>query len=135
VDNIPQKYVKIAYALVGTIVLKVYYVIIFNYKQFTVMSNNSNKLNIVIGIAAAAAVGAAIGFMFAPEKGADLRQKVKKNANSWADELLAAINKGKDTAQQLADETQSKAKSWKNKAKDELEDAAELAESKVNSLS
>jgi gas vesicle protein len=99
------------------------------------MSNNSNKLNIVIGIAAAAAVGAAIGFMFAPEKGADLRQKVKKNANSWADELLAAIKKGKDNAQQLADETQSKAKSWKNKAKDELEDATDLAESKINSLS
>lgn len=134
-DNKPQKYVKIEYLLVGTIVLEVYYVIIFNYKQFTVMSNNSNKLNIVIGIAAAAAVGAAIGFMFAPEKGADLRQKVKKNANSWADELLAAINKGKDNAQQLADETQNKAKSWKNKAKDELEDATNLAESKINSLS
>ena len=39
----------------------------------------SNKSNVVIGIAAAAAVGAAIGFLFAPEKGTDLRKKVKQN--------------------------------------------------------
>jgi gas vesicle protein len=93
----------------------------------------SNKSNVVVGIALAAAAGAAIGFLFAPEKGADLRKKVKQNANSWADDLLAAINKGKDNAQQFADDAQNKAKSWKNKAKDEYEDAADTANRKVGS--
>ena len=54
----------------------------------------SNKSNVVVGIALAAAAGAAIGFLFAPEKGEDTRKKVKQNANTWADELLAAIRKG-----------------------------------------
>ena len=93
----------------------------------------SNKSNVVIGIAAAAAVGAAIGFLFAPEKGTELRKKVKQNANTWADELLDAIRKGKDNAQQMADDAQSKAKSWKNKAKDEYEDVTDTANQKVGS--
>ena len=93
----------------------------------------SNKSNVVVGIALAAAAGAAIGFLFAPEKGADLRKKVKQNANTWADELLAAINKGKDNAQQFADDAQNTAKSWKNKAKDEYDHVADVAEGKVAS--
>lgn len=92
----------------------------------------SNKSNVVVGIALAAAAGAAIGFLFAPEKGADLRKKVKQNANSWADDLLMAINKGKDNAQQFADDAQNKAKSWKNKAKDEYDNVAEVADRKVS---
>jgi gas vesicle protein len=92
----------------------------------------SNKLNVVVGIALAAAAGAAIGFLFAPEKGADLRKKVKQNANSWADDLLAAINKGKDNAQQFADDSQNKAKSWKNKAKDEYDNVTDVADTKVS---
>ena len=91
----------------------------------------SNKSNVVVGIALATAAGAAIGFLFAPEKGADLRKKVKQNANSWADELLVAINKGKENAQQMADDAQNKAKSWKNKAKDEYDHVADVAEGKV----
>jgi gas vesicle protein len=92
------------------------------------MSNNSK---IVIGMATAAVVGAAIGLMFAPEKGSDLRKKVKKNANSWADELLTAIQNGKDSAKQLADDAQGKAKTWKNKAKEEIEDAVEVADRQI----
>ncbi|MES2517442.1 MAG: YtxH domain-containing protein [Bacteroidota bacterium] len=91
----------------------------------------SNNTRVIAGIAAAAAVGAAIGFLFAPEKGADLRKKVKKNANTWADELLSAIQNGKNNAQQLADEAQNKAKTWKNKAKEEIEDVTDLAERKI----
>lgn len=92
----------------------------------------SNKSNVVVGIALAAAAGAAIGFLFAPEKGADLRKKVKQNANSWADDLLAAINKGKDNAQQFTDDAQNKAKSWKNKAKDEYDNVTDVADRKVS---
>ena len=93
----------------------------------------SNKSNVVVGIALAAAAGAAIGFLFAPEKGEDLRKKVKQNANTWADELLAAIRKGKNEAEQFADDAQNKAKSWKNKTRDEFEDVAEIANRKVES--
>jgi len=92
----------------------------------------SNKSTVIIGIAAAAAVGAAIGFLFAPEKGADLRKKVQQRANSWADELLDAIQKGKDNAQQMADDAQNKAKSWKNNVKAEFENATDTASRKVD---
>ncbi|MEA5425763.1 MULTISPECIES: YtxH domain-containing protein [Arcicella] len=94
----------------------------------------SNNAKIIIGIAAAAAVGAAIGLVFAPEKGADLRKKVKKNANTWADELLTLIKKGENQAKGLVDDAENRARNWKNKAKDEFDEIAETATGSVKSI-
>ena len=47
----------------------------------------SNKSNVVIGIAVAAAVGAAIGFLFAPEKGKKTRKRILSKGNDYADDL------------------------------------------------
>lgn len=102
-----------------------------NTKTIFIMSNNAK---IIIGIAAAAAVGATIGLVFAPEKGSDLRKKVKKNANTWADELLSLIKKSEHQAKGLVDDAESRAKSWKNKAKDEFDELAETAASSVKSV-
>ena len=57
----------------------------YNFKHFTIMSNNGR---VFLGIVTAAAAGAVIGLLFAPEKGDDLRRKVKDSVNDWADQLL-----------------------------------------------
>ncbi len=43
----------------------------------------------------AAAAGAAIGMLFAPEDGDNTRKKIKKSANDWASDALDALEKGK----------------------------------------
>lgn len=94
----------------------------------------SNNAKIIVGIAAAAAVGAAIGLIFAPEKGSDLRKKVKKNANSLADDLLNLLQKGENRVNDLVGDAESRAKSWKNKAKDDFEEASDVAKGTVKTL-
>jgi len=46
--------------------------------------NNTSK--IIIAAAAGALVGAAVGILFAPEKGSDLRKKVADGARKVADD-------------------------------------------------
>ena len=42
---------------------------------------------IVLGIVGAAAAGVIIGLLVAPEKGEEMRKRVKKTAGEWADNL------------------------------------------------
>jgi gas vesicle protein len=46
--------------------------------------------NILIGMIAAAAVGALVGTLFAPDKGTDTRQKIK----DCADDVISKVKKG-----------------------------------------
>jgi gas vesicle protein len=54
--------------------------------------------NVILGLAAAAAVGAAIGMLIAPEKGSDLQRKMKDEANKWIDEVKKFVNNSRDLA-------------------------------------
>jgi gas vesicle protein len=53
--------------------------------------------NAIIGMAASAMVGAAIGMLLAPEKGSELQKKVKDEANKWIDEVKKLMNTAKET--------------------------------------
>jgi gas vesicle protein len=53
----------------------------------------SSTSKIILGMLAAAAAGAAIGILLAPEKGSDTRQKLKDNFNTWIDELNGMISR------------------------------------------
>jgi gas vesicle protein len=57
------------------------------------MNSTSKVLIAAIG---AAAAGAIIGLLVAPEKGSDLRQKIKSAANDWADQLVDLLNSSRD---------------------------------------
>jgi gas vesicle protein len=59
--------------------------------------------NAIIGMAAAAMVGAAIGMLLAPEKGSELQKKVKDEANKWIDEVKNLMNSAKQTARETRD--------------------------------
>lgn len=67
--------------------------------------NNTTK--IVLGMAAAAAAGAAIGMLLAPEKGADLQKKIKEGAASWLKDFNGLISTGKDVVDQFKTSTES----------------------------
>jgi gas vesicle protein len=57
----------------------------------------SSTTKIVLGMMAAAAAGAAIGVLLAPEKGSDLRKRIKDNFDGWLDELNAFIARSSET--------------------------------------
>ena len=62
--------------------------------------------NVIIGMAAAAVVGAAIGMLLAPEKGSDLQKKMKDEASKWIDEVKKLVASGKDLAMETKDEAE-----------------------------
>ncbi len=99
------------------------------------MTKNSK---IIIGIAAAAAAGAAIGLLFAPEKGANLREKMREAANNFATDLLDAIQRGGRQYSDSVENIEDSAKRLKSKAvgkvaelKDRLQDNIEEAKDAV----
>jgi gas vesicle protein len=51
---------------------------------------------VILGLIGAAAVGAAVGLLLAPEKGSDLRKNIKDTAGKWSDKLGDLINTGKN---------------------------------------
>ena len=55
---------------------------------------------VVLGILGAAAAGVAIGMLIAPEKGSEMRARIRKSAGDWADNLTNLFVKGKE---ELAD--------------------------------
>lgn len=100
------------------------------------MTKNSK---IIIGIAAAAAAGAAIGLLFAPEKGSKLRERVRDAANDFATDLLDAIQRGGRQYAGAVDDVEDSAKRLKSKAvgkvaelKDRFQDGVEEVKDAVN---
>lgn len=62
----------------------------------------SSTTKIILGMFAAAAAGAAIGLLLAPEKGSDLRKRIKNNFNDWMDELNAVVARASEKDEEKA---------------------------------
>lgn len=99
------------------------------------MTNNGK---VFLGIVTAAAAGAVIGLLLAPEEGNKTREKMRKGVNDLADELLDAIQRGKEKVGGLAEEARNKAYELKGKAdskwsdmKDEAGNLADTARNKA----
>lgn len=82
----------------------------------------------------AAAAGAAIGMLFAPEDGDNTRRKIKKSANDWASDALDALEKGKGKVQDAADRLVKSGASLKGDAADMADDTMNDAKSTVNRM-
>lgn len=95
------------------------------------MTNNSK---VVLGIITAAAAGAVIGMLFAPEKGSELRDKMRDTANGFASDLLDAIQRGRQQYTELESEVEDKANELKSKAAGKVAEVKDRVESEVENV-
>lgn len=65
-----------------------------------------NTTKVILGMAAAAAVGAAIGMLLAPEKGVDLQKRIKDGAQQWLNEVSNLVTTGRELAQDVRSESE-----------------------------
>lgn len=57
----------------------------------------------IIGLTVAAAAGAAIGMLLAPEKGSDLQKKLKEEAEDWLSQFSSILQTGKNAISEVKD--------------------------------
>jgi len=67
---------------------------------------------IILGFAAAAVVGAAIGMLMTPEKGKVLQTKIKDGAQDWLNQFSSLLNTGRDVADQIRSKAQQEVKNF-----------------------
>ena len=76
---------------------------------------------VALGILGAAAAGVVIGLLIAPEKGAEIRSRIKRTAGEWADNLSHLFSDGKEEL----DEAMDKAKYAKSVAEENVNNVRE----------
>jgi len=76
---------------------------------------------VALGILGAAAAGVVIGLLIAPEKGAEIRNRIKRTAGEWADNLSHLFS---DSKEEL-DEAMDKAKYAKSVAEENVNNVRE----------
>ena len=70
----------------------------------------TTKSKVLLGILGAAAAGVIIGLLVAPEKGKDMRKKIRKTADDWADNLGHLWSRGKEAAEEAAENVKERVK-------------------------
>jgi gas vesicle protein len=56
----------------------------------------TTRTKVILGVVGAAAAGVLIGLMIAPEKGTDMRKRVKDTAGDWAGHLTDLFSNAKE---------------------------------------
>jgi gas vesicle protein len=74
------------------------------YLKFIIMTTTTK---VILGLVGAAAVGAAVGLLMAPEKGSELRKNIKDSAGKLTDRLSDMWQNGKRTAEKASSRIQS----------------------------
>jgi gas vesicle protein len=64
--------------------------------------NSTSK--ILLGIIGAAAAGVVIGLLVAPEKGSEMRDRIKKTTDGWADQLSNLFSKATEDVEEMAED-------------------------------
>jgi gas vesicle protein len=83
--------------------------------------NSTGK--VILAIIGAAAAGAVIGMLVAPEKGSELRKRISDTTGDWATQLSQLLAQGKEQLENL-----------KNTASNEADNLAGDAENRFNKV-
>jgi gas vesicle protein len=78
----------------------------------------TTKSKVLLGILGAAAAGVVIGLLIAPEKGKDMRKKIRKTADNWADNLGHLWSRGKEAAEDAVGNVKEKVKHARSAAEE-----------------
>lgn len=70
----------------------------------------NNTCKILTAIAAGAAVGAIMGFLFAPDKGSETRRKINEQGKKITDDVKDKFRKGKEKFNDLKEDIQQTVK-------------------------
>lgn len=82
--------------------------------------NTMNSGKIILSALAGAAAGAALGILFAPEKGSATRKTISHKTGEYADLLKGKIDTAGDRVNQRIDYFQDKAIDWLERRKEKL---------------
>lgn len=80
----------------------------------------TSRNKVLLGILGAAAAGVVIGILIAPEKGKDIRKKIRKTAGDWADNLGHLWQRGKMEAEEQMEEMKEKGRHAKAAAEEKV---------------
>ena len=95
------------------------------------MTKNSN---VVLGIITAAVTGAVIGMLFAPDKGTDLRDKVRGTVNDLACDLLDAIKNKREQYAGMGEDIRDAAQNLKSKAVGKFAETKDQVENEMGNV-
>ena len=70
----------------------------------------STSTKIALGVVGALAAGVIIGLLVAPEKGTEMRQRIKKTAGDWASNLGSVFSQAEEEVDQMKQKVRSTAK-------------------------
>ncbi|HVG43022.1 MAG TPA: YtxH domain-containing protein [Chitinophagaceae bacterium] len=85
----------------------------------------TTKSKIILGLVGAAAAGVVVGLLLAPEKGEEMRSKIKSTAGDWADHLTDLFANAKGEISDLAGKAKKGASDAANTAGNKFSNAAE----------
>jgi gas vesicle protein len=85
------------------------------------MENSNNTVTLIGGLLLGAAIGGALGILFAPNKGSETRKKLSSKGNDLTDAMKEKFN-------DFVEDLKSEIDCVKNKAKDAVENGTAKAE-------
>ena len=80
----------------------------------------TTNTKIILGIVGAAAAGAVIGLLLAPEKGSELRDRIRTKAGDFAGEIADLVATGKEKLGIIKDNAIDEANNLKSEAENRV---------------
>ncbi|MEX2231551.1 MAG: YtxH domain-containing protein [Cyclobacteriaceae bacterium] len=85
--------------------------------------NSTSKT--ILAVMGAAAVGAVIGMLVAPEKGSELRRKISDATGDWTTQLSDLLAQGKEQLNNLKNKVTSEASNYASETEDRFNNIKE----------